>query len=128
MFDERNDNPADCYLKREADEPHFTLLGRDPAAPVLVALWAVLRRFRPVPAGGDIEQEVAKIQGAEAIVPKLTEWGVTHRGNIPMGMETLCQAVVALADACGAVVRIKPVRNEKTGALETSITINPKPR
>lgn len=29
----------DCYGKAEADEPIFTLLGRDPAAPKLIRDW-----------------------------------------------------------------------------------------
>lgn len=34
---------TDCYHKAEPDEPKFTLLGRDRAAPVLVRLWAAIR-------------------------------------------------------------------------------------
>lgn len=33
----------DCYEKAGPDEPMFTLLGRDPMAPLLVRLWTVLR-------------------------------------------------------------------------------------
>jgi hypothetical protein len=33
----------DCYHKAEPDEPLFVLLARDPLAPILVELWAMLR-------------------------------------------------------------------------------------
>jgi hypothetical protein len=33
----------DAYSKAEADEPVFTLLGRDPVAPALIEAWAYLR-------------------------------------------------------------------------------------
>ncbi len=33
----------DCYAKAEPDEPMFVLLGRDPVAHIVVALWAELR-------------------------------------------------------------------------------------
>jgi hypothetical protein len=34
---------TDCYHKAEPDEPKFTLLGRDKAAPVCVRMWAAIR-------------------------------------------------------------------------------------
>jgi len=39
------DSPGryDCYAKAEPDEPIFTLLARDPLAPLLVRLWADLQ-------------------------------------------------------------------------------------
>jgi hypothetical protein len=39
------DDPSqfDAYAKAEADEPVFTLLGRDPMAPSLIEAWAYLR-------------------------------------------------------------------------------------
>lgn len=33
----------DCYAKAEPHEPMFTLLARDPLAPMLVELWASMR-------------------------------------------------------------------------------------
>jgi hypothetical protein len=35
----------DCYAKAEPDEPMFVLLGRDKYAPMLVNLWAEMRRL-----------------------------------------------------------------------------------
>lgn len=34
---------TDCYHKAEPNEPKFTLLGRDRAAPVCVRMWAAIR-------------------------------------------------------------------------------------
>jgi hypothetical protein len=42
----------DCYEKAAKDEPMFTLLARDPIAPILVDLWAQLA----VVAGQDEEK------------------------------------------------------------------------
>jgi hypothetical protein len=33
----------DCHSKAEPDEPTFTLLGRDPTAAALVAVWVAMR-------------------------------------------------------------------------------------
>lgn len=33
----------DCYSAAKVDEPMFVLLGRDPLAPFLVAIWAEIR-------------------------------------------------------------------------------------
>lgn len=43
MGTKNNPGVYDCASKAEPDEPTFTLLGRDPAASVLVMLWAALR-------------------------------------------------------------------------------------
>lgn len=42
----------DCYAAAKPDEPMFILLGRDPAAPLLVSLWTALRA-----AMGDTEED-----------------------------------------------------------------------
>lgn len=36
----------DCYSSAHPNEPLFTLLGRDPDAPLLVRIWALLREKR----------------------------------------------------------------------------------
>src|SRR5882757_2651390 len=50
-------NPGvyDCYRRAEDDEPLFTLLARDPLAPILVSLWAALREH-----GGDDKKKVSE--------------------------------------------------------------------
>lgn len=53
METKRNPSPFDCYDKADPDEPMFVLLGRDPLAGPLVALWAQARaRMRP---GGKVD-------------------------------------------------------------------------
>ncbi len=43
MGTKRKPGKFDCYEKAAPDEPMFTLLARDPLAPMLVRLWADLR-------------------------------------------------------------------------------------
>lgn len=45
MGTKKNPGEFDCYRVAEPDEPMFILLGRDPLAPVLVHMWALLRRL-----------------------------------------------------------------------------------
>lgn len=40
----------DCYAEAESDEPLFTLLARDPLAPHLVKMWAMMRQGQPLKA------------------------------------------------------------------------------
>jgi hypothetical protein len=43
MGTKNNPGKFDCYEAAHPDEPMFVLLGRDPLAPHLVRLWALLR-------------------------------------------------------------------------------------
>ncbi len=43
MGTKNNPGAFDCYHAAADDEPMFILLGRDPTAPLLVALWMKLR-------------------------------------------------------------------------------------
>ena len=45
MATKNNPGSFDCYANAKPDEPMFILLGRDPVAGVLVALWVQLRRL-----------------------------------------------------------------------------------
>ena len=45
MGTKNNPGKFDCYKAAESDEPMFILLGRDKYAPLLVRLWADLRRI-----------------------------------------------------------------------------------
>lgn len=40
----------DCYDEAKPDEPLFTLLARDPLAPHLVKMWAMMRKGQPLQA------------------------------------------------------------------------------
>lgn len=57
----------DCWSKAEPDEPMFVLLGRDPAAAALVALWADLREEL-----GGTESEV--LTEARQCAAAMAEW------------------------------------------------------
>ena len=45
MSTKANPSPNDCYTKALPDEPMFTLLGRDPAAPYVVIFWCKMRQL-----------------------------------------------------------------------------------
>lgn len=45
MGTRNNPKPNDCYDRAEDDEPRFTLIGRDKHAPMLIRLWAEMRRL-----------------------------------------------------------------------------------
>jgi hypothetical protein len=63
MGTKNNPAPNDCYAKAEPDEPHFTLLARDPDAPLLVTLWAILRQRRGNPADDEKIAEAVRCAG-----------------------------------------------------------------
>lgn len=58
----------DCYSKAEPDEPLFTLLARDPIAPLLVALWADVNRRL-----GGCEE---KSKEAEEVARAMRRWSI----------------------------------------------------
>lgn len=43
MDTKNNPDPNGCYNRAEPDEPRFTLLGRDKAAPAAIRYWALER-------------------------------------------------------------------------------------
>lgn len=45
MGTKNNPGKFDCYANAEPDEPMFVLLGRDKHAPLLVKLWAEMRKL-----------------------------------------------------------------------------------
>jgi hypothetical protein len=46
MGTKNNPGKFDCYANADPDEPMFILLGRDPMAPLLVAMWVKMRELR----------------------------------------------------------------------------------
>jgi len=62
-----NPGKYDCYHKAKPDEPMFTLLARDPDAPMLVELWA---RIKLRVGEGTTEKLGEAVQCAEA----MREW------------------------------------------------------
>lgn len=70
MGTKRQPGQFDCYSKAEPDEPLFTLLARDPLAPILVQLWADMRAMHC----GNPE----KIQEAVEVATRMEEWREAH--------------------------------------------------
>lgn len=66
MGTKNNPGAFDCYANAAADEPMFVLLGRDPCAPVLVELWAEMRRV--------LVEDDSKISEALACAKTMKEW------------------------------------------------------
>ncbi len=56
----------DCYSKAEPDEPMFVLLGRDPAAPIVINLWADIR--------SRMGEEQAKVEEAHDCSERCCLW------------------------------------------------------
>lgn len=78
METKRNQGPDSCYSKAHPDEPMFVLLGRDPYAPILVGLWAEMRRMR----GCSTEEELADAEAtAEALKAWATQLGKEEKIN-----------------------------------------------
>lgn len=69
MGTKNNPGKFDCYAKAHPDEPMFTLLGRDPVAPVLVRMWITLRSRT-----ADGEREREKLQEAHEVCRALEAW------------------------------------------------------
>ena len=68
----------DGYDKAEQDEPVFTLLARDPLAPILIRLWADMRQWSEHETGPDsaMQRKEAR-QCAEA----MDIWRKAYRPN-----------------------------------------------
>jgi hypothetical protein len=66
-----NPGAFDCYANAAPDEPMFVLLGRDPLAPFVVALWAKLRALTR---GHD-----AKVEEASKCLRMMWDWTLGER-------------------------------------------------
>jgi hypothetical protein len=66
------ENPSkfDCYANAKPNEPMFVLLARDPSAPFLVGLWALIRE--------KLEEDPAKIDEARACAEEMERWLKEH--------------------------------------------------
>lgn len=70
MGTKANPGAYDCHANADDDEPMFTLLARDPAAPQLVERWADYAR-----ANGEVE----KADEALACASEMRSWRAEHR-------------------------------------------------
>ncbi len=73
----------DCYAKAEPDEPMFILLGRDPLANLLVALWADARER--------MGEDPQKIKEALNCAEDMVRWAIDKKGK-----DATAKAVVAI--------------------------------
>ena len=76
MGTKNNPGLYDCYAKAEPDEPIFVLLGRDPAAWIVVRIWAALRRYMDQ---AEPDQEDPKLDEAERLSYAMQKWLKTNR-------------------------------------------------
>lgn len=74
------------------DEPLFTLLGRDPAAPMLVRLWAQMRRQADL-TGADKE----KIAEAKTCAEAMADYCRVTAERVPMKADEALMAAIILA-------------------------------
>jgi hypothetical protein len=102
MGTKANPGTFDCHLAAHDDEPLFTLLGRDPTAALLVNLWAAMRVQSHGPSSARAI-EASTCANDMVVYLQRTKPDVT-----PAGIATLLEAVVLLAQQCGAVVEITP--------------------
>jgi hypothetical protein len=70
MGTKNNPGAYDCYVNAAPDEPMFILLGRDPCAPMLVALWATIRQ--------QMGEDQGKINEARQCMTAMAEWAHLH--------------------------------------------------
>lgn len=112
----------DCYLKREHDEPSFTLLGRDKHAAILVNLWAAMRRIDGDPSDAE------KIEGADKRANEMVGWLIANRTLEPVGIAGAAYALAVLAEMCGAVVTIgqEPLQPLAMGNYRHTVSVRPK--
>lgn len=96
MGTKNNPSTFDCYANAAPDEPMFVLLGRDPCAPVLVQLWAEMRRV--------LDEDPAKIEEADAVAKSMRAW-LEKLGkkpaNISVGLRSPAEVAEALAASQG---------------------------
>lgn len=94
--------PFDCYAAAKPDEPMFVLLARDRRAQALVYLWSAMTRVT--------QGDIAKADEADRTALAMFEWRQAHVPDAAAdhcGLATLTDALVMLANQCGAVVTIE---------------------
>lgn len=80
MGTKRNPEEFDCHGKAEPDEPTFTLLARDPLAPILVEQWAALREsVKPMSLTPDPAREARKRREALVCAETMRRWAQQNK-------------------------------------------------
>ncbi len=75
MGTKNNPGKFDCYKAAEPDEPMFVLLARDPLAPILVRLWAMMRRLNKP----HNPREVEKRAEASMCAAEMESWRIKRK-------------------------------------------------
>lgn len=86
MGTKNNPGKFDCLSKAEPDEPMFVLLGRDPAAPILINLWADIR--------SRMGEEQEKVEEACACAEACMKWLYDH------DKKGVFEAALVVAEEC----------------------------
>jgi len=94
MGTKRNPGKYDCYANAEPDEPMFVLLGRDPLAPTLLRLWALLRH-RSVECADTSEAE--KVAEALQCADAMANYGKNRGKSLTTANEAICTNLVVEA-------------------------------
>lgn len=88
MGTKNNPSPHDCISKAEPDEPHFTLLGRDPCASMLVTMWI---KMRSLMGGTEPEVLAEAMQCAESLAAWSANLGKDRKlGAARAAMQAIC--------------------------------------
>lgn len=86
----------DCYQNAHPDEPMFILLGRDPSACVLVAIWAQIRE--------SLGEDPAKVEEARKCARELRDWAVAQ------GKEDRVESIARMLTETASIVEWDPFR------------------
>lgn len=92
MSTKNNPGKWDCYAKAEPDEPMFILLGRDPLASMLVAIWAQVQSDMG-------KTDFAKLENAFETSKQMVIWAREKKSP-----EQVVEALVAFEKACKVIV------------------------
>lgn len=95
MGTKNNPGKFDCHSRAEPDEPTFTLLGRDPVAPMLIAIWAHVRELT----GEDPE----KVAEARACAKACEKWFLNYSRQRPEKVDDLRVACVLVTEKIAQV-------------------------
>lgn len=84
MGTKENPGAYDCHAKAAPDEPTFTLLARDIAAPATIEHWAMLRMI-DIAHGRKPESDMAKVRGALECADAMRAWYSRNRAACSVG-------------------------------------------
>lgn len=107
MGTKNNPGKFDCYAKAEPDEPLFVLLARDPAAPVLIYLWTIIRELR-----GETEEKRAE---AHQLIDQMFDWQIAHGIKTEgVGVAVLAGVMDLVRMANAGIEIVKKNKNDPT--------------